>query len=190
MLDFLIGFDRSAFQFLNGMHTSWMDPVMFAGTRPVTWIPLYLLLLIMVVRRFGWKSVWVILCLAAAIAVSDQLSNLVKEWVARPRPTQDPDMHGVHTVRGYLGGMYGFYSAHASTSMAIAVFLLRLPGRPLRRLIFLLGLYVLIMSYTRIYLGVHYPGDILAGWIAGCLIGWAGAIACGRILQMKTRERK
>jgi len=106
------------------------------------------------------------------ILVSDQFSNLFKEWIARPRPTHEPGLSGVHTVYGYTGGMNGFYSAHASNTMAIAIFLIFLMKNKYKTLTIVLFLWALFMGYTRIYLGVHYPGDIMAGFIMGGLIGY------------------
>jgi undecaprenyl-diphosphatase len=172
MIDTLKSIDQSLFLFLNGLHCDFLDPLFFYGTKTTTWIPLYLLLLFLVIRRYKWRALWVVLFAALMILFSDQISNVFKAWVARPRPTHEPGIDVLHTVNGYLGGKYGFYSAHASSNMAIAVFSIMLLGRPFRYFSLLMFGYAFFMSYTRIYLGVHYPGDIIAGWIAGGLIGW------------------
>ena len=161
---------------------------MFIGSRTSTWIPLYLLLLYLVVRQYKWKTLWILLMAALMITASDQLSNLVKEWVARPRPTHEPLLSGVHTVNNYLGGAYGFYSAHASTNLAIAVFMIILLGRPFPYFGFLMLLYAFFMAYTRIYLGVHYPGDILAGWVAGGFAGWGFGQLAGFLVRRRPRS--
>ncbi len=151
---------------------------MYYGTATLTWIPLYIFLLYAIIRRYRWQSVWVILFVILMIFVSDQLSNLVKDWVARPRPTHDPGLTGIHTVHGYTGGQYGFYSAHASTNLALAIFLIMVMKNQFRFFPALILLWAFFRSYTRIYLGVHYPGDLVAGWIAGALIGWLFGLAC------------
>lgn len=165
-----------------------MDTVMFTGTRTSTWIPLYVILLYLVIRQYRWRSLWILLMAALMIATSDQMSNLVKEWVARPRPTHEPLLTGVHTVNNYLGGTYGFYSAHASTNMAIAMYLIILLGRPFPGFIPAMLFYAVFMSYTRIYLGVHYPGDILAGWVAGGLAGWGFGQFAGYLVRKRHRS--
>ena len=179
MLDTLRSIDQDFFFFLNGLHSPLLDWIMFLGTNTVTWIPLYFLLLYLVIRQYRWKAVWVVVIAVLMIILSDQASNLIKVWISRPRPTHEPGLVGIHTVNGYLGGQFGFYSAHASNNMAIAVYLVILLGRPFRYIPLLLFSFAVFMSYTRIYLGVHYPGDILAGWAAGALIGWGFGQICG-----------
>jgi undecaprenyl-diphosphatase len=171
MLESLKSFDQTIFLFLNGLHSPFFDAIMFWGTNPSTWMPLYVLLLYLVIRKYKWQSFWILLFIALMIIVSDQLANIFKEWIARPRPTYEPGLTGVHTVNGYLGGQFGFYSAHASTNLAIAVFVIITLKRPFRFFPVLMLAWAFFMAHSRIYLGVHYPGDILAGWIAGGLIG-------------------
>ena len=178
MLDSLKSVDQAVFLFLNGLHTPFFDAVMYWGTSTFTWLPLYFLTLYLVARRYKWQTVWIVIFAALMIIVSDQLSNVVKELIARPRPTFEPGLTYVHTVKGYLGGKFGFYSAHASTDLAIAVFLIILLGNPFRYFSFLILAWAFFMAYSRIYLGVHYPGYILAGWIAGGLIGWGSGRLC------------
>jgi undecaprenyl-diphosphatase len=182
--------DRAAFLFLNGLHADFLDPVFYYGTRSLLWLPFYLFLFYLVVRRFGWKSVWILLLAAIMITLSDQLSNLFKDWVARPRPTHTDGLSGIHVVQGYLGGEYGFYSAHASSNMAIAVFLIILLGQPFRYFPAMMILYALFMSYTRIYLGVHYPLDIITGWIAGGVLGWGFGQICGYLVHTKDQLKE
>jgi undecaprenyl-diphosphatase len=178
MLDSLKSFDQTIFLFLNGLDSPFFDPVMFWGTNTLTWLPLYILLLYLVSRRYKWQTLWIVFFAALMILVSDQLSNIIKEWVGRPRPTFEPGLTGIHTVNGYLGGQFGFYSAHASTNLAIAVLMIILLGRPFRYFPVLMLSWAFFMAYTRIYLGVHYPGDILGGWIAGGLLGWGFGLLC------------
>ena len=178
MTETLNAIDQSLFFFLNGLHCSLVDPLMYYGTMTIVWIPLYLGILYLIIRRYKWQSVWIIMVAALMVVISDQVSNLVKEWVARPRPTHEPGLTGIHTLRGYLGGQYGFYSAHASTNLAIALFVSRMLKGRFRYLTAVMLTWAFFMAYTRIYLGVHYPGDILAGWVAGALIGGLAGRVC------------
>ena len=185
MLESLKSFDQTVLLFLNGLHWTFLDQVMYWGTKSLTWFPLYVLLLYLVIRRYRWQTAWILLFATFMIIFSDQLSNIFKEWIARPRPSHEPGLTGLHTVNGYLGGEFGFYSAHASTNLAIAVFMIIIVGSPFRYFPSLILVWAFFMAYTRIYLGVHYPGDILAGWLAGGLIGWGFGQLCGWVVREK-----
>jgi undecaprenyl-diphosphatase len=182
-MEALNSFDQHLFLFLNGLHCPFFDCLMYHGTNPLTWIPLYLVILWITCSKYRWKAVWVILLVALMFLVSDQLANFCKEMTCRLRPTHDPALTGVHTVRGYLGGQFGFYSAHASGNLALAVFLIMILGKPFPGFSWLMLFYAFFMAYTRIYLGIHYPGDIIAGWVAGGLIGWGFGRLCQRFLS-------
>ena len=182
MLHFLIHIDQQAFFFLNGMHNAFFDAVMYRATAMLLWIPFYLLLLYMVIREYKWQTLIVLVFVAIMILLSDQLCNLVKETVMRLRPSNDPELTGVHIVNGYRGGAYGFYSAHASNNFALAMFLILLMGQRSRLIITLVLIYAIVISYTRIYLGVHYPGDTLCGAIIGSGIGFGLGKLCLRTI--------
>jgi len=169
LIQFLDHIDRTLFLFLNGFHNPFFDRVMFDGTKSIIWLPLYLFFLFLVIRKYKWNTLVVFLFTALLILVSDQLATLVKDLIQRLRPSQQPGL-AVHIVEAYKGGTYGFYSGHASNTFSVAIFLIVLLGRHWYTILPAI-LWTLFMSYTRIYLGVHYPGDILAGWIAGAIIG-------------------
>ncbi len=185
MLELLKNIDLSLFLFLNGLHCSWMDPLMYWGTKSVIWLPLYLYLLYLVVEKYRWDTLWVILFAALMITASDQLSVLAKEFFTRPRPSHEPGLTAIHTVYGYTGGEFGFYSSHASNTMSVAVFLIIMLRGTARWLPCMIIAWALFMSYTRIYLGVHYPGDILTGMVAGLILGWIAATLCEQAIRWK-----
>lgn len=178
MLESIKSLDQKLFLFLNGMHCPFLDTVMYWGTNFLTWLPFFILLAYLSFRNYRWQTVWILLFAAMMIIVSDQLSNIFKELVARPRPTHAPGLTGIHTVNGYLGGQLGFYSAHASNNLALAVFMILVLGSSFRFFPVLMIAWAIFMSYTRIYLGVHYPADILAGWLAGGIIGSGFGYLC------------
>ena len=185
MLESLKSIDQNLFHFLNGFHSPFFDTIIWWGTHSLTWLPLYFLLAWLVIRAYRWQTFWILMVAALMIMVSDQLTDFFKFWVARPRPTHEPGLTGIHTIYGYSGGLYGFYSAHASNNMAITIFIILIFRNSLRWLPPLIICYAVFISYTRIYLGVHYPGDILCGWIAGGLIGWGSGLVCNRLIHQK-----
>jgi undecaprenyl-diphosphatase len=163
--------DHAFFLFLNGIHNPFFDIVMFKATSPMTWIPLYLVFLYLIIRQYNWKTIVIVVLAAVMIIVSDQLANLFKDTFQRLRPSHEPGLM-VHLVNAYKGGEYGFYSGHATNNFSIAIFLIILLGTRFKWIWKIALPYALIISYTRIYLGVHFPGDILAGAIIGSLIGY------------------
>jgi len=172
MLEALNNIDQTLFLALNGLHSPFFDQFFYYATKPIVWLPLYLLIIYLVIRSFKWKTITVVIGIALMIMASDQLANLSKHGTKRFRPSNEPEIEQlVHTVNGYKGGQYGFFSAHASTNFAIAIFLILLLRRRYRWVIPVMLVYAFIMAYSRIYLGVHYPGDILAGVGIGSLLG-------------------
>ena len=173
MLEKLVLFDRSLFLSFNGQHAYWLDPVMYWASNSIVWLPLFVFLLFLVIKTFRWKTLTVLVAVALLITVSDQLSEMVKNDVKRFRPSHEPTLAGnVHIVKEYRGGKHGFYSAHASSTFALAVFLIILFQKRYRYLYLLLLGWASLMTYTRIYLGVHYPFDLMCGATVGCLLGW------------------
>ena len=165
--------DSDLFLFLNGLHTAWMDKVMVLITEMWVWIPLYILLFYWTVRQYGKRFWWILLALGLVMLCSDQLaSHVFKPLFHRLRPCYNIDFQDlIHLPDGLAGGRYGFVSSHAANTFAIAAFLT--PAlrnyRPWPAIV--LYLWAFLSSYSRIYIGYHYPGDILCGALLGILIG-------------------
>jgi undecaprenyl-diphosphatase len=172
MLESIKTIDENLFLFLNSHHNPFFDQLMWILSDMILWIPLYLWFLWLVYKRFP-KHFWtVIVAIGLMLTVSDQLCNLFKENIMRFRPTHEPHLqYIIHTVNGYRGGMYGFYSAHASNSFAVAFFIIGSIENQRKYLIPIALLYAVLASYSRIYLGVHYPTDVMMGALMGTLIG-------------------
>jgi undecaprenyl-diphosphatase len=188
LLDFLNHIDHTLFLFLNGLHNPFFDSFMNKATISVVWLPLYLVFLYLIIRQYKWKTIMVIILAALMILVSDQLANLIKDVSQRLRPSHEPGLM-VHLVNAYKGGEYGFYSSHASNTFSIAVFLIVLTGTRFGWIWIPALFWAILMSYTRIYLGVHFPGDILAGAIMGNLIGYFFGKISVKFLTRRTTEK-
>ena len=190
MLEALKTFDESLFLFLNAQHNSFFDPLMWLFSEKLFWGPLYVWFLWILHKHYP-KNYWtVIVAIALMIVASDQISNLFKENVMRFRPTQEPHLQAmVHTVNGYRGGMYGFYSAHSSNAFAVALFMIMIADRERKYVVPAAVAYAILSSYSRIYLGVHYPGDILMGTIMGALLGTGFALAHNKLRNKYMESR-
>ena len=165
--------DTDLFLYLNSLHVEWLDKIMILITNMGIWFPLYLLLIYWTVKQYGKRCWWVFLAIGVVVLCSDQLSaHVCKPLFQRLRPCYNTDLQDViYLPKGLAGGKYGFVSSHAANTFAIATFLT--PAlrhyRPWAGLA--LYLWAFISSYSRIYIGYHYPGDIICGAILGILVG-------------------
>jgi undecaprenyl-diphosphatase len=170
----LLDWDRRLLLWLNGFHTPWLDTVMMIMTKTSFSIPLYLFFAFLIFRYYGRDGWFILAGIGLAILLSDQSTGLMKYYFVRPRPSHEPSLENLlHIVNGYKGGLYGFASAHAANSFAIAT-VLWLAFRRAYRWTVLLFVWAAILSYTRIYLGVHYPGDVAVGAVLGIFYGFLG----------------
>lgn len=162
--------DQSVFFFFNGKHNLFWDVAMSLFTRTEIWSFFFLSIVFFIIKKYRLKSLFIFFFLILCIVISDQFSVFIKETVQRFRPSHDPFIQDlVHTVMK-KGGLYGFFSSHATNTFSVAMFLSLIFKN--FRFSVLLFFWAALASYTRIYLGLHYPGDILAGVLIGCLIGW------------------
>jgi undecaprenyl-diphosphatase len=180
MIESLVAMDKSLFLAINGANNLFLDGVMYAISAKFTWVPLYLAVLYVVIKQWKKEALWVILSLVVCILISDQVaSGVIKNLVHRLRPSHLASLSGmVHLVKDYSGGLYGFASSHASNSVGFAV-LSSLFLRN-RKYTVVISFWAILVCYSRIYLGVHYPLDI----IGGALVGTGAAAVCLYVVKL------
>jgi len=173
MIDQLLQYDSDLFLFLNNLGNESWDALWLFITNKFSSIPLYAVLLYLVWKKFNWKvTLLTLICAALMITATDQLANLFKYVLfQRPRPCGVEELQSQMRFVAERCGRYGYFSAHAASSMAAAVFLGLLLKKWFKYLPFLLLFWAAIVAYSRIYLGVHYPLDIITGMFFGAIIG-------------------
>lgn len=171
MIQEYFNWDVQWFLYLNNLGEEKWDSFWLLITEKRTWIPLYILFLIVLYRKLGLKkTVLSGVCVALMILSADQFTNLFKDGFQRLRPCHNPDIQGLFRAVGCEGrGKYGFTSAHASNHIAIAIFIGYVLRSYYKWLIYVLIIWALIIAYSRIYIGVHFTGDVLFGLIIGII---------------------
>jgi len=165
----IIEFDKQLLLLLNSFHNGYFDTFMFTFSKVAVWIPFYLSVVYILFKSQGKKAIWMVLLLILGVVLADQLSGLMKNGFQRFRPSHDPAIQNfVHIVNNSRAGLYGFVSSHAANTVGFAV----LSSLFIRRQTYTIAAlsWALITSYSRIYLGLHFPLDILGGAITGLFI--------------------
>lgn len=176
-------YDQALLLKINSLHSDFFDRFMWDYSQKWTWIALYVLLIAIIIYRYRSNSVWIIIALLGGFALSDWGSHELKQILMHPRPTHDPLIKDfVTVVNDYRGGEYGFPSSHASNSFALCIFMSLLTRD--KFISATLIMWATINAYSRIYLGVHYPTDILAG----LLLGMSIAIICYLLLHCTKKD--
>lgn len=171
MLEKLQSLDTKLFVYLNGLGSETYDGFWLFITKQVNWIPFFLLLLYLIYKKIGTKqTLYLLLFVAVLVTITDQTTNLFKNGFQRLRPCNNPDIKSIIRIVQSRSS-YSFFSGHAANTMAVATFLYLNLKRYFNYLGFLF-LWPLIFAYSRIYLGLHYPLDIISGYIAGLILGF------------------
>jgi undecaprenyl-diphosphatase len=172
IFEFLDQVDKELLLFLQQQGAPWSDHIWAAITEKYNWIPLYAILLIALFRQFGWQAVYSMIAVVLLVIMADQLtSTFMKPFFGRYRPCHDPEIGHLVRIVTRCGGEFGFVSSHASDSFSVITFFILLFHRSHRYCWWLL-IWPLLFSYSRIYLGVHYPLDVLCGALVGIVLGY------------------
>lgn len=171
MFNQIVSFDTELLVFLNNLGSEKYDGLWLMITKQANWLPLFILLLYVIFKKLGTKqTLYLLLFVAILLLFTDQICNLFKNGFQRLRPCNNPEINTkIRVVK--LSNSYSFFSGHAANSMAVATFLYLKFKKEYKHL-WLLFLWPLVFAYSRIYLGLHFPGDIIAGYFFGSLFGF------------------
>jgi undecaprenyl-diphosphatase len=178
-MEYLNQLDTQLFMLINGSHNAFFDPIMFWLSDKLIWIPMYLLIIFLMIRRYKIRGVLMLLFIGITIVLSDQMaSGFLKNTVQRLRPSHEPSLVGlIYLSKAGPGGLYGFASSHAANCFGLATFIYFTFDNKFKLLKYWLIVWAALVSYSRIYNGVHYPGDVLVGSIIGIFFGYLMAKA-------------
>jgi len=191
-LEYLNRIDTELFLMINGKHNAFFDTIMFWASDKLFWFPFYAILLIFLIRLYKKFTIYILLAIAATITLCDQTaSGLLKNLIKRLRPSHEPALVPfIHLSDAGPGGNYGFVSSHSANAFGLVTFLFFLLPARYNWLKIILLFWALLVSYSRIYNGVHYPFDILGGAFVGMLAGCLIWIIFKSIFKTKTFNNK
>jgi undecaprenyl-diphosphatase len=182
--------DSDLFLLLNGLHSPFFDFIMYWTSEKTTWIPVYLILIYLIIRKYKNEAMLFIPLALVMILFSDQSSVLLKSLTHRLRPCHEPALEGlIHLVKNKCGGDFGFVSSHAANHFALSSLLILAFGNYRTTGGAILLLWAVLISYSRIYLGVHYPLDVLAGGLLGIFRGFLFYYLCLLSKRLFIRSR-
>ena len=179
MLEAILAFDRRLLLIINRAHSPVLDAIMVFASNRTVWFPAYAALIIWLIFLFRRRAMLLLPLVITAVGLADSItSRLFKPFFGRPRPCHDRVLAYLLRLPDGCGGQFGFLSSHAANSMALAVFLaIALPAQRFRPLKILVFIWAALLSYSRMYLGAHYPTDVLGGAAVGALLGWGASVA-------------
>lgn len=189
-MDFLLQLDTDALLAVNGANAPWLDPMMKMLSGKTIWIILYVAIAAVMGWMFGWQRALIaVIGAGIAVGLADfACAGIIRPLVERMRPTNpdNPISPLVHIVDGYRGGAYGFPSCHAANTMALAMFTTLIFRRWSYGVV--IFVWAAIQCYSRMYLGVHYPGDLLVGSIIGIVLAWLVYLPIARYIDFRERN--
>ncbi|MDH3245679.1 MAG: phosphatase PAP2 family protein [Saprospiraceae bacterium] len=172
MIQQLLQLDQEVFIAINGLNSSLLDHVIPFYRHKLFWVPLYVYIVVSLLRRFPQNGLWILLFITLCIGISDTVSSKwIKNSVQRLRPCNEPALMEKVKLRIRCGGGYSFTSSHATNHGTLAFFLFFLLAKPRKWWGWALLIWALSIGLAQVFVGVHYPSDVLAGWVLGGLIG-------------------
>lgn len=188
MFNRLIDIDHQWFVAINSFHNSFFDEMMYWISYKYTWLPLYAFIIFLIIKRFKKQSWIILMSILITLLLTDQLSVLIKDYFMRLRPSHNPLFENlIHLNHGIKGGLYGFVSSHAANTAGLSTFLILFPIFKSKKIVFLFIFWTLLVAYSRIYNGLHYPSDVMGGIILGFFIGWCTTYAT-KIVILKNKN--
>lgn len=174
MIDTFQQIDNKILLFINSHHNSFFDGVMWFASGKISWLPLYAFIIILLITKFK-KTAWLMILLIVPLIITSGMftSFILKPLTGRLRPSHQPGLENLlHYVNNYRGGLYSFPSSHASSFFALVTYLCLITAKKIKWFPYLLVPVALLVSYSRMYLGVHYPSDVFCGALLGGFLGW------------------
>ncbi|MGI9544070.1 MAG: phosphatase PAP2 family protein [Cyclobacteriaceae bacterium] len=170
--DSILQLDEELFSFLNSLNAPILDTLMLWATNKYFWTPLYLLLIFFISKEYKWSGIYLIVTIILVVVLANEVtSSFMKPYFQRLRPCYDSDLQEtIHLIKR-CGGRFGFASSHASNHFGLATIVWLLFGTRYR-ITALLFPWAALIAYSRVYIGVHYPLDILVGALVGGIVGW------------------
>jgi undecaprenyl-diphosphatase len=196
-MDFITRIDTSLFLFFNQFHSDGADILFYFISHRFFWIPLYLAVMGGMIYKYKKKAVSILFFLVLAVFATDQTCNLLKNSVQRLRPSHNTELVAqIHLIdypdgKLYRGGKFGFPSSHAANSIVFAFFVIFFLSEKRKWFIIAVASWAVLIGYSRIYLGIHYPGDLLGGYIFGAFFAFLfGKLLPEWINRCKVRMKK
>jgi len=191
ILESLEAIDINLFLFVNQANNSFLDSVMLYASSKFFWIPFYILLVVLISIKYKWNALLAVSFVLLAVGLADLTSvHLFKNVFQRLRPCYNPALDDVINNIVGCGGKYGFVSSHAANSFAIVGMVVKLIGDKQKWLNWFMPLWGVLILYSRIYLGKHYPSDVIAGAALGFLIAWLVYLLFTKVMQLKRFNKK